>query len=592
MVEAASVSDLLNSLDYGKPTAEGDVLDYLRGHFSIDSGTDLLAVLEKESPSAVLAAILAALKPFSYMVQDVYRFLGEAAVHTKGHLEVHVPLENAESLNLDLRRYRLYERSLIETITDKNLNPMLLPPTGSWKQFHDMYWPPHCISAGPSKNEAVHYCTSCPAETYAGDFIELTQFYDRLDEIAERQLQAPDADRMILPGGMRWETYRGRWKDCSKRVRPNIERPSDKCVMESPGHGKILRDALEEFRNSTEAISVENLNKFLALPYWKQRWQLFEVWFVMLILQSYGLSNLKLQIDNQEWTLAVGSVATQPIATSKLRNDDMVEFYYQYQGVPPIGLFADKKDRPEVLVLHRPKDAGPRYVLAAEVKARKRYSAQDMKGALFSLMEWDPAAIAGASYYQLDTATGFAQIVVNDVQVVAANGCAPRSPVATDLFNWLTSFWRKEFGAFVSVVLIDTSGSMPAEKLKDAVSYLRQNLSNEGATDFTLATFADSTVFHPPSAIDDGSLDLEPRGATNLTNALESCQEKLQLKHDKANQLVIHVVTDLEVTADEVDQLLQLAASPDVMIRIYTWNTPTVRDFLKSYDLKDKLVLL
>ena len=92
MAEAATVKDLLRSLDYGRGTAERDVLDGLRQRFKVKRWASLSRALSKESPSQVLAAILELLQPFAYMIQDVYGFLADAAVRTEGNLEVHVPL--------------------------------------------------------------------------------------------------------------------------------------------------------------------------------------------------------------------------------------------------------------------------------------------------------------------------------------------------------------------------------------------------------------------------------------------------------------------------------------------------------------------
>jgi len=87
MAQAATVNDLLGSLDYGKTTAEQDVLDRLRQRFKIQPRADLARALSTEPPSQVLAAILELLRPFAYMILDVYGFLSDAAVRTEGNLE-------------------------------------------------------------------------------------------------------------------------------------------------------------------------------------------------------------------------------------------------------------------------------------------------------------------------------------------------------------------------------------------------------------------------------------------------------------------------------------------------------------------------
>lgn len=162
---------------------------------------------------------------------------------------------------------------------------------------------------------------------------------------------------------------------------------------------RFFEQALSEFKAATRPVTIADIQAFLALPYWKQRWQLYEVWFVTLLLRSYGLARLDLALQGDQWTLSVGGVMLTPIAISRLHNGDEIAFYYQYQGIPPQGLFPEAQDRPEVLVRYQAvSQQPPRTLLVAEVKARASFSRQDMEVALFALLKWRSEAIVGLNY--------------------------------------------------------------------------------------------------------------------------------------------------------------------------------------------------
>src|SRR5260370_10435504 len=131
MADVATVKDLLDSLDYGKTTAEQDVLEGLRQRFKIPPEIDLLTALVKESSSLVLTAILELLRPFAYMILDVYGFLADAAVRTEGNLEVHVPLDEARKLNLNPRHFREFEQTVVGSVMRSEFDAALLPREGA-----------------------------------------------------------------------------------------------------------------------------------------------------------------------------------------------------------------------------------------------------------------------------------------------------------------------------------------------------------------------------------------------------------------------------------------------------------------------------
>ena len=278
MAKAASVDDLLESLEYGKPTEELDIIDGLRERFSLTPHSDLLRSLQQQAPGTVFAAILDMLRPFAFMVLDIYGFLADAAVRTNGHLEVHVPLSEAERLDMDLSKFRQFEQAAIQEILRSEFDYRLLNPNGKWQMFHDGYWPPNCIGEGTlfsHRDSRLPYhdmrCAVCPPETMADTFRRLTRYYEDLDRIASEHAGQQLSEVPTLPNALSWSRFRSMWADCKRR------RVGDRnvCPMENKFSHDFVTGAVREFDAATRTISIADISRFLALPYWKKRWQLY-----------------------------------------------------------------------------------------------------------------------------------------------------------------------------------------------------------------------------------------------------------------------------------------------------------------------------
>lgn len=194
-----------------------------------------------------------------------------------------------------------------------------------------------------------------------------------------------------------------------------------------------------------------------------------------------------------------------------------------------------------------------------------------MKGALFALEEWDADAIVGLNYFNMGSGVALSTLRRNATEIVAADECAPRSAVAKELSQWLANFWARTLGDFISVVLIDTSGSMPGHLIPSAIKHVRQKIVGDGTSNLLLATFSDALRFYPPSALEEGTIDTHPSGGTALSRAVAECRAALATRFPVAGQVSVHVVTDLDVQREEIRALIDWARSKSTVLRVYTW---------------------
>ena len=193
------------------------------------------------------------------------------------------------------------------------------------------------------------------------------------------------------------------------------------------------------------------------------------------------------------------------------------------------------------------------------------------RSGLLALSEWQPKAIVGANYFDMASGKGLNATSIGDIEVVAADDCTPRSDAATELSAWLAKFWKRTLGTFVSVVLVDTSGSMPHHLLPAAIRHIQAELKKGASPETVIATFSDSTRFYSPQALEDGSIILRTSGGTALARAVGECRKSVDSQYPDSAHYSVHVLTDLEVSSGEIEDLLRWAASERTSMRVYTW---------------------
>jgi hypothetical protein len=182
----ATIDDLLDSLDYGKRSAENDILDALCRRFDVSARTHLRSALQSVPPALVLEEILHQIQPFALMIEEIYAFLSDVSVRIGGKLEVHVTREQARALKLDPENYQQYERQVVETVRQIVIDPARLPPEGAWRQLHDFYWPPKCTALDNGSTTVP--CLGCEPTERRAAFEELT-CYSSSDNDSARPLK-------------------------------------------------------------------------------------------------------------------------------------------------------------------------------------------------------------------------------------------------------------------------------------------------------------------------------------------------------------------------------------------------------------------
>lgn len=456
MADTASVDDLIAVLELGTSSGDTDLADQLRSKFGISPGTDLATGLRTTPPGEVLAALVSAVAPVAEMVRDLYSWLGQLrAVRSAGNLSVQVTDAQMRTMSLDLARYAAYERTVVEDVSTTQFVPDFLPPDSPLMHFHDLHHPPACLT---NPGTAAPLCRNC-RPGLSGDF-------RRLEMLLERAASATTAEDGSIE---HFDPQRKYFFESLRRLLPRVlmRRHRGDCRYEHPYVADYLRSGLPDLEGCFRETAVENLRTFFELPYWKSRWQVFELWVLRLVLESYGTDRWHPALTDGVWNLRAGSTNPAAVATSQLTSGRELRCYYQHDSVPPAPIFAGLRDRPELLVTvadaMAPADPGAEaepVLLAVEAKARAGYGPQELKSAVLPLLEWQPSRILGVSFF---SASGADQLHVQsfaETPVGVAEAVVPGSASTAETTAWLKGMWRSVPRPQVTIIAADRSGSM------------------------------------------------------------------------------------------------------------------------------------
>ncbi|WP_043837219.1 MULTISPECIES: VWA domain-containing protein [Amycolatopsis] len=559
MADQASVSDLIAVLELGTASGDTDLADKLRSAFGVAPGADLANALEAVPPGDVLAALASAVAPVARMVHDLYAWLGRLAdVRSTANLSVRVTDAQIQTMDLDPSRYEAYEQTIVEEVSRTEFDPSLLSPDSKLLTLHDSHWKPSCLDGTipPSAR-----CKNCRPGV-AAEYRELEQ----LLRVAVAAMSDDDMQADTLVDG------RTGFLEDLARLLPKVtsrvwSRPE--CPYSIRFFADYLRLGLPDLIGCFRDVSAQQLKRFFDLPYWKARWQVYELWILRLVLDSYDTSRWIPALTDGAWDLKAGSTNPEAIATAQLIDGTELRCYYQHESVPPASLFPGLRDRPELLVTLAQAPTEPAspgtdiepVLLAVEAKARSNYGPQDLKSATLPLLEWRPRRVLGASYF---TSTGTDQLHVQQfagTPVGVAEALVPGSASGPATTEWLVELWQELPRPQVTIIAGDISRSMPpraAKKHLQAMAELARNVprprwadSLAGADLLFLSTFGGPTPGlrllreFSAEAIAKARIQLAPGDSgQDLERAVAEWQAGLGNVPAHRINLYVHLITD------------------------------------------------
>jgi hypothetical protein len=519
--------------------------------------------------------------PVAAMVRELYAWLAEFdSVRSIANLSVRLSDEQMTALTLDPERYRAYEQAVVESVSRIGFDPSRLPVDSPLYDIHDAHWPPNCVR--PDTAVEVR-CNACQPEV-AGAF-ERFEHLLRAAAFSGTDL-AKDWVENDFPDGRR-DWFLERLPD---RVGEVLSRDQfDRCAYTQKLMADYLDQGLPDLSACFHEVTAEEIQRFFGLPYWKARWQLYEVWILHVVLRSYGATYWQPTLTDQIWDLKAGSTNRAPVATAPLKNREL-RCYYQYESSPPKSMVPGIRDRPELLITmaheagqaSAPGDDDESVILVVEAKAGVHYSTGDIKADIYALLEWEPKWILGASYFSLTGTEELRTSTVGGSMMALGERLVPDSKATTALEDWLRRMWVETCGECVTLIAVDVSRSMPngaATSKLSAMATIAGDVNRpEWAKRVTasdrlcLATFGtgNARLFWIDDLTEDAVSPLvhhfrPTRGWTTLQRALNTWRAKMTRERRLWRRLDLHFVTDGHLGPADTEAIHQLDAAGHVV---------------------------
>lgn len=272
-----TVADLLDSLELGASGEELGITAALAAFYGLDARADLRRELADRDVDEVLGVVLTAVEPFAALVLDVFEFVGRLQARVRGNLEVELATSQADALRLNVERFEQYERDVVRRAERRvDLDKLLAIPGGAWAGWHDWYWPFHCVLQVDMPAQ-LDLCEGCPRPELIAEFAYVRRSLASLSEQARARLDVRGDALPLTDVGYMVDRLATRWPE-EVAIRGHLADYGHGCVMSRSDWVQDLWPKVQaEFHAAEVAGDFEDVRRLLALPYWKHRWQLYEV---------------------------------------------------------------------------------------------------------------------------------------------------------------------------------------------------------------------------------------------------------------------------------------------------------------------------
>lgn len=453
------------------------------------------------SEAKVFATFLDIMEPFARMLDLIYNICSRTKRGGTGGKDLVIQYDfHADSLRFDLKAFMRYRR-IRESVRF----------TGTIPMYHSDYVPGYAMTL---KRMAKGPPFQWWSNTAAGPVPTLNEFLDLLsraklvglahlnllDAVMEKLSEAPS-------GGKEFQTWLKsvgvsgehlpysaeqipRWRSLIKEGLASLAEIRAKKLFQTLS-GDERKQTVDSLKRMLAALATvqelqgwrESVEKWLELPYWKKRWQVYEVWAVGLCLRAVLEVGGVLNPDNKGQLVLRTGASREPLATLGLNVMCKLEVWFEF----PLPSAADPKFRPDIVIALRTGTGRvPLHFVECKQRATERLSRtlRDAckyvdfmpSGSEHLLINYDSWGVSPLR----ESSKGRGILAVGE----ARPGGAGLEPIERFLF-------RIFGGGQLWAILVDTTSSMAGKipRIAECIRNLKANL--DGATPIWLVLFGD-----------------------------------------------------------------------------------------------------
>lgn len=216
-----------------------------------------------------------------------------------------------------------------------------------------------------------------------------------------------------------------------------------------------LVNSLGEKRDETKII--ESLLEFLELPYWKKRWQVFEIWILALCLRVMAEKRAVVMTDDGPIVMKTGQ-SKAPVAAARIGSESLLELWLEYPLSDDL--------RPDIAFVRQDRSL-KKPISVIECKQRESESDQVLIGDAQKYAHLMPAGSVNllVNYDKFTGPTLHNGISYQDgsVETIFLDSVQPNTKEASRISEFVTKLLPSVLREMAFIV--DTTGSMHAHLL-------------------------------------------------------------------------------------------------------------------------------
>ena len=310
----------------------------------------------------VLEAFMQVLEPFVLMVEEIYATLGDLRRQARGGKDFTVRYDSGRSsLKFNLEAFRTFRKQLVAAQVnrwrvkyDPDAVPGLRYTVGSVREMQDAA-PVVSGTTGGTAGAPVNPGDVASPGVRPSEMDELLRDLRSLSSahvtvltsvLAELETGGVDIPTLLSQHGVRPDhkidflddrATLEQWKECAEfagRTIPLID--VGRLLANAPAEDvsdqyQSLRWMLEMLGEKTSSTDyVEAAVEFLELPYWKKRWQVFEIWVFILCLRAFVRRGGKLSAGGRKPLILKTGETGEPKAYINISRNVRLELWTEF----------------------------------------------------------------------------------------------------------------------------------------------------------------------------------------------------------------------------------------------------------------------
>jgi hypothetical protein len=310
----------------------------------------------------ILEAFMQVLEPFVAMVEEIYAVLSDLKQQAQGGKDFTIRYDSGQSsLQFNLEAFRIFRKQLVAAQVNKwrvKYDPDAVPglrhttesvvkmqdavpvaidsidrPDSALKNSDDLESPQVQPSEMKELLHDLRALSSAHVATLTSVLAELETTGINISTLLSQHGIGPDDKVRFVSSRTTLEQWK-EYAEFAERTIPLIDVEKlfqNVTVADIAAKYQDLRWQLEMLGEKTSSTGyIEAMLEFLQLPYWKKRWQVFEIWIFILCLQAFTRRGGELNVTGRNPLVLKTGETDEPKAYIRIHGSLRLELWTEF----------------------------------------------------------------------------------------------------------------------------------------------------------------------------------------------------------------------------------------------------------------------